>query len=76
VSVAEISITWSTRREGNDGYVLEQYGDGTYREFGPMPAHIVPQFLMGRRRLMAYRMNRRGHAFVRFLDEDDTGVRQ
>lgn len=74
--MTEISITWSSRREGNDGYVLEQYSDGTYREFGPMPAHLVSQFVMGRRRLFAFRMEQRGHHFVHYADSDDNGVRQ
>jgi hypothetical protein len=74
--MTEVSITWSTRREGNLGYVLEQYSDGTQREFGPMAAHIVPGFVTARRRLMALRMERRGHLFVKYTDHDDNGTRQ
>lgn len=74
--MTEVSITWSTRREGNNGYVLEHYSDGSSREFGPMPPHIVPQFMMARRRLMAKRMERRGHSYVKYIDRDDTGTRQ
>ncbi len=74
--MTEVSITWLTRREGNLGYVLERYSDGTEREFGPMQAHLVPQFMMARRRLMAKRMERRGHSFVKYVDEDDNGTRQ
>lgn len=74
--MSEVSVTWSTRREGNNGYVLEQYSDGTHREFGPMPAHIVPAFVDGRRRLIAIRMEMAGHSYVHLVDPDDNGVRQ
>lgn len=43
------SITWSTRREGNSGYVLETYPDGSSREFGPMPTQTVLPFVHARR---------------------------
>lgn len=51
------SFTWSTRREGNDGYVLEvcvdTQGELDYRkEYGPMPPHIVPAFVRGRREIV------------------------
>lgn len=49
----KISWSWSTRREGNDGFVLEQRSDGLATEYGPMPAHIVPAFVEGRRRIIA-----------------------
>ena len=55
-----ISFSWSTRRQGNDGYVLEAASDGRAREFGPMPPHIVPAFVEARRRLMAIRATELG----------------
>lgn len=51
------SVTWSTQRIGNDGYVREEYPDGTYHVFGPLPAHIVPAFVQGRRRIIETKMN-------------------
>lgn len=50
-----LSFTWSTRRQGNDGYVLEQSSSGNAQEFGPMPAHIVPAFVEARRKVIAIR---------------------
>jgi len=52
------TFTWSTRRDGNSGYVLEQgtnkFGDLLHsREYGPMPCHIVLAFVEGRRRIVA-----------------------
>jgi hypothetical protein len=49
----KVSFAWLTRRDGNDGYVLEQSSRGHIREFGPMPCHIVPAFVQGRRRIVA-----------------------
>jgi len=51
----QISFSWSTRREGNDGYVLEVSSTGLRHEFGPMPAHIVPAFVAGRRKIVTLR---------------------
>lgn len=52
---SRVSFTWSTRREGNNGFVLEEcWMDGMleYRkEFGPMPPHIVPTFARARRQI-------------------------
>ena len=53
-----ISVSWSTRREHNDGFVLEvhrnQQGDVLLaNEYGPMPSHVVPAFVEGRRRIVA-----------------------
>jgi hypothetical protein len=60
-----LSFSWSTRREGNDGYVLEQCPtDGYRKEFGPIPAHTVPAFVIGRRRIIAMLMKRRGASYV------------
>lgn len=49
----KISFTWSTRREGNNGFVLETSSTGAKREFGPMPAHVVPAFVHARRNIVA-----------------------
>lgn len=58
-----VSISWSARREGNEGWVLETYEgtDQRPREFGPMRANIVPAFIESRRKMFAMRMERRGH---------------
>ena len=48
----KLSVTWSTKRIGNEGWVLEEHSDGTREEFGPMPAHIVPAFVNGRRQII------------------------
>ena len=56
-----VEITWSAHREGNEGWVLESYSDGTHREFGPMRAAMVPAFIEGRRLLVRMRMAARGH---------------
>lgn len=60
----KVSIEWSTRRDGNSGYVLEQRSDGSNTEFGPMPAHVVPAFVEARRRVIAMMMEREGHTHV------------
>lgn len=49
------SFSWGTRREGNDGFVVEicdDEEDGYRKEFGPMPPAIVPAFIWGRRRIV------------------------
>lgn len=51
--MSRISFTWSTRREGNVGYVLEESSSGLKREYGPMPSHVVPAFVQGRRTIVA-----------------------
>ena len=48
----KVSFTWSTRRQGNEGFVLEQSSMGHAREFGPMPSHVVPAFVQARRRFI------------------------
>lgn len=48
----KLSVVWSTKRIGNEGFVLEERSDGTRHEFGPMPAHIVPAFVEGRRKII------------------------
>lgn len=60
LAMTKISFTWATRREGNNGFVLETSSTGTRREFGPMPAHIVPAFVHARRRLVALRASEAG----------------
>lgn len=59
-----LTFTWSTRRDGNDGYVLEQCGPHWRKEFGPMPPHAVPSFAEARRRLIALYMQRLGADYV------------
>ena len=56
--IETVSFQWSTRREANSGYILEEhidrYGDVVSRyEFGPMPCHIVEAFVTARRRITA-----------------------
>ena len=62
----KVSITWSARREGNDGWVLESYSvEGQPpKEFGPMRANIVPAFIAARRMMYQRRMEERGHTQV------------
>lgn len=63
------SISWAARREGNEGYVLETYSDGsTPREFGPMRANIVPTFIQSRRIL--YQMRAHNHGFTRISTQE------
>lgn len=50
--MTRVSFTWSTRREVNDGYVLETGPEGHSIEFGPMPCSIVLAFVEGRRRFV------------------------
>jgi hypothetical protein len=59
-----VSFTWSTRRDGNDGYVLETGPEGHRAEYGPMPPHIVPAFVQGRRRIVAMQAQRHGASYV------------
>lgn len=59
-----VTFEWATRRDGNNGWVLETCGPRWRREFGPMPAHAVPQFVMSRRRLIAMYMQRLGADYV------------
>lgn len=65
--MTKISFTWSTRREGNNGFVLEKPEHGPGVEFGPMPPHIVPAFVEARRRYIAMRASEEGASYV----EDD-----
>lgn len=56
MSKPQTSFTWSTRRDGNVGYVLEE-GPARHKvEFGPMPAHLVPNFVAARRIFIAAAM--------------------
>lgn len=64
----EISFTWSTRRDGNAGFVLEQSSTGQAREFGPMPAHIVPAFVQARRKVIEMRAT--NMSIQEAIDED------
>lgn len=57
----KVNFTWATRREGNDGYVLEMGPDGHKVEFGPMPPHTVPAFAAGRRKLIEAAMTDLDH---------------
>lgn len=49
------SFSWSTRREGNIGYVLEERPNGDTQTFA-MPSHLVPLWLAARRKLIATAM--------------------
>lgn len=60
----QLSFTWSLRRDGNDGYVLEQCGPRYRIEFGPMPPHAVPAFAEARRRYIAMLMESVGAHYV------------
>lgn len=55
-TTVKLSVTWSSKRIGNEGWVLEERSDGSRTEFGPMPAHIVPAFIAGRRRIIEVMM--------------------
>lgn len=50
------SFTWSTRRDGNSGYVFETHPDGSTVEFGPMPCNLVLNFIAGRRTFIFHQM--------------------
>ena len=54
--MSRVSVTWSTARQGNDGYVREEHPDGSTHVFGPMPPHVVPSFVQARRRIVEYAM--------------------
>lgn len=58
------SISWLAKREGNLGWVMEQYSDGTERVFGPMRANIVSAFMSARRTMFELRMRNSGHRKV------------
>lgn len=62
-----ITFSWSTRREGNTGFVLEESSSGHRREFGPMPTHLVLPFVEARRRLVALRAEEN---HVEYIPED------
>ncbi len=48
------TFTWSARRDGNDGFVLEECAEiGHKIEYGPMPAHVVMAFINARRKLVS-----------------------
>lgn len=66
--MTRIAFTWSTRREGNSGYVLEESETGIRREYGPMPAHIVPAFVNGRRRIVALEAEKLGASYEELED--------
>lgn len=60
-----LSFEWATRRDGNNGFVLERVPGSSYeREFGPMPPHIVPAFAQARRRYIALIMQTLGASYV------------
>lgn len=50
-----VNFSWSTRREGNIGYVLETRPNGDTQTFA-MPSHLVPLWLTARRKLIATAM--------------------
>jgi hypothetical protein len=63
--MSKVSVSWATRREGNDGYVLEEHRNAhgqriLRREFGPMRAALVPSFVGGRRKLVAMKAHNMG----------------
>lgn len=68
-----LTFTWSTRRDGNNGYVLEQCGRYSH-EYGPMPPHAVPAFAEGRRRYIAMLMAKMGANYV--LEDPEEFLRQ
>jgi len=47
-----VSFTWATRREGNNGFVLETRPNGTHQVYGPMPCDVVEAFVQSRRDLI------------------------
>ena len=62
--VSRVSFTWSARRDGNNGWVLEEAGPLWRKEFGPLPPHTVPAFINARRRLIAMKMEALGAEYV------------
>lgn len=75
----KVSFRWSTRREGNDGYVLEEhidrYGDVVHRTETKMAANIVPAYVEGRRRIVATKALEHDATYVEpdydFLNDPD-----
>jgi hypothetical protein len=69
-----VSFRWSTRREGNDGYVLEEhidkYGDVVRRIETKMAANVVPAYVEGRRRVVATSAMQNK---ISYVDEPDYG---
>jgi len=53
-------FTWSTKREGNLGYVHEVRPDGSSQTF-EMPAHLVPFWLNARRNYVKFMMAQQGY---------------
>jgi hypothetical protein len=68
------SFTWSTRREGNVGFVFETHPDGSSVEFGPMPCDLVLKFVAARRQLANHMM--RSKSFKLILDPTDWSILQ
>lgn len=68
-AIHRLSFTWSTRRERNDGYVLEECGPRWRKEFGPMPPWAVMAFMGARRRLIALYMEKLGADYL--LDDPE-----
>lgn len=72
------SFSWSARRDGNLGFVLETHPDGSSHEF-VMPSHLVPSFVRARRTLIDFKMKSVGataslepeHDFT-FLEESSS----
>lgn len=62
--MSRVSFTWATRRDGNNGYVLEEGPEGHAIEFGPMPPWIVPAFAEARQRLVAMMATKHGASYV------------
>lgn len=79
---SSVSFTWSTRREANDGYVLETGPEGHAMEFGPMPCWIVLAFVESRRRLVGMMAEKYGATYSEeetdysFLLDNTDGVQQ
>ena len=48
----KVSFAWSTRREGNQGFVLETRPNGSSEVYGPMPCGAVEPFIQARRDLI------------------------
>ena len=46
--MSKITVTFSTQRIGNLGYVLEEWSNGNKRQY-EMPAAVVPHFVRARR---------------------------
>lgn len=51
-SEQRVSFTWATRREGNQGFVLETRPNGSREVYGPMPCGAVEPFIATRRDLI------------------------